>query len=88
MRRSAEEAHEIALTTGDRDLEAAALALLGYAELAGGEVPAGTDRLDEAMAAATGGDVRSSTSSGTSRALRSGRSSSRRIGSGSSSGAR
>ena len=59
MRRSAEEAHAIALTTGDRDLEAAALARVGYAELAGGEVPAGTDRLDEAMAAATGGDVES-----------------------------
>ena len=57
MRRSAEEAHAIALTTGDRDLEAAALARVGYAVLAGGEVRGGTDRLDEAMAAATGGDV-------------------------------
>src|SRR5688572_19549125 len=57
MRRSAEEAHAIALTAGDRDLEAAALARVGYAVLAGGEVRGGTDRLDEAMAAATGGDV-------------------------------
>ena len=55
----AEEAHAIALATADRDLEAAALARRGYAELAAGGVASGTDRLDEAMAAATGGDVRS-----------------------------
>ena len=59
MGRLAEEAHRIAASTGDRDLEAAALARRGYAELAAGAVAAGTDRLDEAMAAATGGDVRS-----------------------------
>jgi DNA-binding NarL/FixJ family response regulator len=59
MRRWADEAHAIAAATDDRDLEAAALARIGYAELAGGDVPAGTDRIDEAMAAATGGDVRS-----------------------------
>lgn len=59
MGRQAEEAHRIAVATGDRDLEAAALARRGYAELAAGGVASGTDRLDEAMAAATGGDVRS-----------------------------
>src|SRR5262245_43537655 len=59
MRRFADEAYEVAAATGDRDLEAAALARIGYAELAGGDVPAGTDRIDEAMAAATGGDVQS-----------------------------
>ena len=47
------------MATGDRDLEAVALARRGYAELAAGGVASGTDRLDEAMAAATGGDVRS-----------------------------
>ena len=59
MGRCAEEAYGIAEATGDRDLEAAALARRGYAELAAGDVASGTDRLDEAMAAATGGDVRS-----------------------------
>jgi DNA-binding NarL/FixJ family response regulator len=59
MGRYAEDAHGIAEATGDRDLEAAALARRGYAELAAGGVASGTDRLDEAMAAATGGDVRS-----------------------------
>jgi DNA-binding NarL/FixJ family response regulator len=59
MRRAADEALAVAGTSGDRDLEAAAIARIGYAVLAGGEVPAGTDRLDEAMAAATGGDVAS-----------------------------
>jgi DNA-binding CsgD family transcriptional regulator len=55
----ADEALGIAAESGDRDLEAAALARRGYAELAAGGVASGTDRLDEAMAAATGGDVRS-----------------------------
>ena len=59
MGRCAQEAYGIAEATGDRDLEAAALARRGYAELAAGDVASGTDRLDEAMAAATGGDVRS-----------------------------
>lgn len=59
MRSAAEEAQAIGSALGDRDLEAAALARLGYAVLASGDVSAGTDRLDEAMAAATGGDVRS-----------------------------
>lgn len=59
MGRYADEAHGIAVNTGDRDLEAVALARRGYAELAAGGVASGTDRLDEAMAAATGGDVRS-----------------------------
>lgn len=59
MGRHAEEAHAVAVATGDRDLEAASLARCGYAELAAGAVAEGTDRLDEAMAAASGGDVRS-----------------------------
>lgn len=59
MGRYAEEAHGIAVGIGDRDLEASALARIGYAELAAGGVASGTGRLDEAMAAATGGDVRS-----------------------------
>ena len=58
IRRHAEEALKIATDVGDRDLEAAALARLGYGEVAAGEVEAGTVRLDEAMAAATGGDVK------------------------------
>jgi DNA-binding CsgD family transcriptional regulator len=57
MRTHAEEAHAIAVRTGDRDLETAALARLGYAEVAGGDVVSGTDKLDESMAAATGGEV-------------------------------
>jgi DNA-binding NarL/FixJ family response regulator len=57
MRAIAEEAHAIAERAGDRDLETAALARLGYAEVAGGDVTSGSDRLDEAMAAATGGEV-------------------------------
>jgi DNA-binding NarL/FixJ family response regulator len=57
MRALAEEAHAIAEHTGDRDLETAALARLGYAEVAGGDVASGSNSLDEAMAAATGGEV-------------------------------
>jgi DNA-binding CsgD family transcriptional regulator len=59
MRSRAEEAHAIAERTRDRDLETAALVRLGYAEVAGGEVASGSDKLDEAMAAATGGEVAS-----------------------------
>jgi DNA-binding NarL/FixJ family response regulator len=59
MRRHALEAREIAERAGDPDLETAALARLGYAEVAEGDVVSGTDKLDEAMAAATGGEVRS-----------------------------
>ena len=39
------------------DLEAEALARVGYAEVAAGDVVSGTSKLDEAMAAATGGEV-------------------------------
>ncbi len=59
VRRNAEEALALARRLGDPDLEAAALARLGYAEIAAGEVEAGTAKLDEAMTAATGGEVRS-----------------------------
>ncbi len=41
----------------DADLEASGLALLGLALVDGGDVDAGLERLDEAMAAATGGEV-------------------------------
>ena len=40
-----------------QDLEAEALARVGYAEVAAGDVVPGTSKLDEAMAAATGGEV-------------------------------
>jgi DNA-binding CsgD family transcriptional regulator len=47
---------EIAVQTGDTDLELRALAQLGLAEVSSGEVDKGLARLDEAMAAATGGE--------------------------------
>ena len=55
--RFATEALETARRHGDGDLEAAALVRIGYAEVALGDVEGGTVRVDEAMAAATGGDV-------------------------------
>jgi DNA-binding NarL/FixJ family response regulator len=42
---------------GDPDLEASGIALLGLALVDGGDVELGLTRLDEAMAAATGGEV-------------------------------
>lgn len=57
MRTHAEQARAVAERIADRDLETAALARLGYAEVAAGDVVSGTDKLDEAMAAATGGEV-------------------------------
>lgn len=54
---AASEALDVARTFGDADLETEALAKVGYAEVAAGEVVAGTAKLDEAMAAATGGEV-------------------------------
>jgi DNA-binding CsgD family transcriptional regulator/AraC-like DNA-binding protein len=57
MRRLAAEALESGRRLRDPDLEVAALARLGYAEVAAGEVASGTAQLDEAMAAATGGEV-------------------------------
>jgi ATP/maltotriose-dependent transcriptional regulator MalT len=47
---------DVALTTGDSDLELRALAQLGLAEVTLGETDRGLTRLDEAMAAATGGE--------------------------------
>jgi len=47
---------EVAVATGDADLELRALAQLGLAEVTLGEVDSGLARLDEAMAAATGGE--------------------------------
>ncbi len=47
---------EVALATGDSDLELRALAQLGLAEVTLGETDRGLTRLDEAMAAATGGE--------------------------------
>jgi tetratricopeptide (TPR) repeat protein len=47
---------EVALTTGDADLELRSLAQLGLAEVALGRVDGGLGRLDEAMAAAMSGE--------------------------------
>jgi ATP/maltotriose-dependent transcriptional regulator MalT len=47
---------EVALTTGDADLELRSLAQLGLAEVALGRVDSGLGRLDEAMAAAMSGE--------------------------------
>ena len=55
---SAELALQIAREVGDPDLEAEALARRGYAQIASGRVVDGTAEIDEAMAAATGGEVR------------------------------
>ena len=52
------EAFAIARSVADADLEAAALVRLGYADVASGDVEAGMAKVDEALAAATGGDVR------------------------------
>jgi DNA-binding NarL/FixJ family response regulator len=52
------EALDLARGSADRDLEAAALVRVGYAHVALGEVEGGMLEIDEAMAAATGGDVR------------------------------
>jgi DNA-binding NarL/FixJ family response regulator len=46
----------VAVDAGDADLELRALAQLGLAEVSLGEVDSGLGRLDEAMAAATGGE--------------------------------
>jgi DNA-binding NarL/FixJ family response regulator len=54
---SAEVAVQMARDAGDPDLEAEALARRGYAEIALGRVVDGTAAIDEAMAAATGGEV-------------------------------
>jgi DNA-binding NarL/FixJ family response regulator len=59
IRRHAAEALELARRLGDADLEAAALVRVGYAEVASGDVEGGMAGVDEAMAAATGGEVRS-----------------------------
>ncbi len=47
---------EVALATGDTDLELRALAQLGLAEVTTGETERGLTRLDEAMAAVTSGE--------------------------------
>ena len=53
----AEAAVEAARASRDPDLEATALALLGLARVAGGEVDRGMVHLDEAMVVVTGGEV-------------------------------
>jgi hypothetical protein len=53
----ADAALEIALATGDADLELRALAQLGLAEVGLGRVDRGLGRLDEAMAAAMSGEA-------------------------------
>ena len=59
MRRYAATALALARRVGDADLEAAALIRDGYADVASGSVQAGMAKVDEALAAATGGEVRS-----------------------------
>lgn len=54
--RHAKSALEIARRLGDRDLEITALGRLGLAEVRVGAVQSGMSRLDEAMAAALGGE--------------------------------
>ena len=58
MHRYAEAALEVARRLADADLEAAALIRDGYANVASGSVEAGMAKVDEALAAATGGEVR------------------------------
>jgi DNA-binding CsgD family transcriptional regulator len=58
MRRQAEAALDVARRLGDADLEAAALIRAGYADVATGTVETGMAKVDEALAAATGGDAR------------------------------
>ena len=58
MHRYAETALEVARRLADADLEAAALVRDGYANVASGSVEAGLTKVDEALAAATGGEVR------------------------------
>ncbi|HET7236276.1 MAG TPA: hypothetical protein VFK59_07580, partial [Actinomycetota bacterium] len=55
--RRARVALDLAREAGEEDLEVAALAELGLAEIQAGRVPEGLDHLDEAMAAATGGEA-------------------------------
>ncbi len=57
MRQRGLEALDVARTYGDPDLESEALARVGYADVALGNVVEGTTKLDEAMAAATGEEV-------------------------------
>jgi DNA-binding CsgD family transcriptional regulator len=55
--RLAGDALAVAVETGDVDLELRALAQLGLAEVSAGKVEEGLARLDEAMAAVTGGET-------------------------------
>jgi len=57
MRTHAEAALETARRSGDAELEASSLALLGRALLLGGEFDEGVTALDESMVAATAGEV-------------------------------
>jgi DNA-binding NarL/FixJ family response regulator len=57
IRRHAADALERARRLEDPEIEAAALVRVGYADVAAGEVEAGMAKVDEAMAAATGGEV-------------------------------
>jgi DNA-binding NarL/FixJ family response regulator len=59
MKVGAEQAMGIGRRFGDTDLEILALAYLGLALVCMGDLDEGTRRLDEAMAAATGGEVHS-----------------------------
>ncbi len=53
----AQEALDLAHGSGGAELDTEALAKLGYAQVAAGDVVEGVAKLDEATAAATGGEV-------------------------------
>jgi DNA-binding NarL/FixJ family response regulator len=57
VRRHGRAALEVARDSGDTDLEASALALLGRASVLDGDLDGGMGALDEAMTAATSGEV-------------------------------
>jgi len=58
IRRHAGEALRLARRIHDPDLEAAALVRVGHADVVSGDVERGMAKVDEALAAATGGEVR------------------------------
>jgi DNA-binding CsgD family transcriptional regulator len=60
-RDDARTALEVARSSGDPDLEATALALLGLGTIAAGDVPAGMALVDEAMVVVTAGEVQDKT---------------------------
>lgn len=60
-RDDARAALEVARSSGDPDLEAIALALLGLGTIAAGDVPEGMTLVDEAMVVVTAGELHDKT---------------------------